>query len=94
MSDLDKLYEEAKIQFSEECWDGDELFKFDFAFALLAFCSDWHSGMMSELYKLSSALSIEWQFEPKMSWYDEEEWSQKNIYDWLEEKFREQGEIL
>ena len=89
MTELDKLYSFCKneIGLHHDALYDDSCFKFDFAFALLAFCSDWHGGQNSDLYALQSALSLEWEFEPNMAWYDEEEIAQFEVYQWLEEKF-------
>jgi hypothetical protein len=86
-SDLERLYNEYLDEFGADSDD-----KFDFAFALLAFCNDWHSGMGSELYALSSALYLEWQFEPNYSYYDPDNIDQRMIYEWLETK-QEIGEL-
>ena len=90
MSDLDELYDKVKTEIFPNHDDGSgdtSQFKFDFAFALLAFCCDWHSGMMSDLYVLMSALTLEWRFEANRSWYDEDNFCQKEIYDWLSNEF-------
>lgn len=90
LSDLDKLHVECCNELGEdkECKN----FQFDFAFALLAFCNDWHSGMSSDLYALSSALTLEWEFNCNMDYYDESNCQQRMIYEWLETK-QEIGEL-
>lgn len=89
MSLLDETYEEAKEKFCVD--DDDSLFKFDFAFALLAFCNDWHDGMSSTLYGLSSALTLEWQFDCGMDYMAKDNEEQNRIYQWLEkDKFLEE----
>jgi len=89
MSALEELYSEAFETFKSDFdLEHDDIgFKFSFAFALREICNLYHGGMWSELYILSSALSLEWQFESPYESYDGEDVEQKEVYEWLKDKF-------
>lgn len=83
MSKLTELFEKCKTNVLCNSYDDYIDLKFSFAFALNKICNECHGGMGSELYALSSALYLEWDFNPGMSDYDEEDYEQVECFEWL-----------
>lgn len=85
ISDLDELYNKARAEIFPNHDDGsgdDHIFKFDFTFALLAFCSE-----VNVVHSLKDELFIKWGLEATALLYDSENMCQREIYDWLGNEF-------